>query len=134
MNFANMFGSQRKLKSDVLDSKHKIKAHGKEMWNMLHTFSVYLPETCSTEEAQHFTSFVDGVLKFGTKIDPKWETLTIDYIKEHPYNFAARENAMLWICDFHNYVNIVAEKDLFECTKENIARRWGNYSNVMSNI
>ena len=33
---------------------------------------------------------------------------------------------MLWICNFHNKVNMELEKDLFECTKENIAKRWGN--------
>ena len=39
---------------------------------------------------------------------------------------------MIWICNFQNQVNMNLEKDLFECTKENIGKRWGNYANILN--
>ena len=133
MNFSSRFVSQ-KSKSDILDSKHKISTHGKEMWNVLHITSVFLPEKPNTEEIDHFTNFVNGILIFGTKFDSNWNDLTLKYIKDNPFNFSTRENSMLWVCNFHNFVNEKTEKDLFECTKEKIAKRWGNYSVVMNSV
>lgn len=127
-----MFKSKNS-KSDILDGKQKIKSHGKEMWNVLHTFSVYLPEKCTNEEANEFSDFVKGVLHFGTKFNHTWHENTKKYIHENPLNFITRKNSMLWICNFHNHVNRQLEKDLFECTEENIAKRWGNLNKIVQN-
>jgi len=131
MNFTSRFNTQ-KSKADILDEKQKVRIHGKEMWNVLHTFSVFFPENPSEEDINTYTSFVNGVLLFGTKFDSNWSNLTKNYIQENPYKFNSREDSMIWMCNFHNYVNVQLEKDLFECTKENIAKRWGNIGSIIS--
>ena len=129
MNYAfNLSAS--KNKSDILDSKYKSRLHGKDLWTVLHTSSVFLPEKPNDTEILDWTNFVKGILHFGTKFDPSWHHLTIDYIKKNPFEFMDRESSMMWICNFHNFVNIKTEKDLFECKKENIAMRWGNYAEI----
>jgi len=133
MNFSSRF-LQQKSKSEILDSKHRTRTHGKEMWNVLHITSVFLPEKPNKEEVDHFTNFVKGILHFGTKFESTWHEYTIKYIKDNPFNFVDRESSMLWICNFHNDVNQKLGKDLFECTKENISQRWGNYQNVANII
>ena len=125
MNFISRFNNQ-KSKSEILDSKQKIKSHGKEMWTLLHTSSVFLPETLSQEQTLSYNSFVKGILHFGTKFNSEWTKETLEYIEKHPFEFNTRENSMIWICNFHNYINMKTEKDLFECTKENLYYRWGS--------
>lgn len=131
MNFKN-FGT--KSKSDLLDEKSRHRLHGKDIWTVLHTSSVYLPEKPTQEELSEFASFVNGVLVYGTKFNNNWSSLYNEYIKASPFNFTDRENSMISLCNLHNYVNIKLEKDLFECTKENLAKRWGNYANISGNI
>jgi hypothetical protein len=132
MNYANMFASSNnnKTKADSIDQKHKLRTHGKDMWNTLHTFSAYLPEKLSNSEIEDMTGFVNGVLYYGTKFNLEWHDETQKYIEKNPYNFTTRDNSMLWICNFHNHVNRKLEKDLFECTKENLGKRWGNYIKI----
>jgi FAD-linked sulfhydryl oxidase len=125
MNISSRF-TQQKHKSEILDSKHKVKSHGKEMWTVLHTTSAFLPEKLNKDQEESFSSFVKGVLLFGTKFNKEWNETSLEYIKNHPFNFCDRENSMLWVCNFHNYINMKTEKDLFECTKENLSKRWGS--------
>jgi FAD-linked sulfhydryl oxidase len=134
MNFVNAISSQSKSKADLMDSKHKIRSHGKEMWNTLHTFSVYLPNKLSEEETKEFSDFVKGILFFGTKFNSAWHDGTMKYIRDNPFKFDTRENSMIWICNFHNNINIKLEKDLFQCTKDKIAKRWGNYNKIVEFI
>ena len=133
MNFSSRFlAPTQKSKSDILDSKHKTRTHGKEMWTVLHITSVFFPETPKKEEVNSFEIFVKGILLFGTQFDSNWHDLTKNYIRENPFDFNSRDKSMIWMCNFHNFVNEKLEKDLFECTRENIAKRWGNYGNVVN--
>lgn len=131
MNYAFNFNS--KNKGDTLDSKHKSRLHGKDLWTVLHTTSVFLPYKPNDIELEEFTNFVKGILYFGTKFDPKWHKSTSEYIQKNPFDFKDRESSMLWLCKFHNHVNVKTEKDLFECRKEKIAKRWGNYADIKEN-
>ncbi len=128
MNFTSRYA---KSKGDILDSKQKTRTHGKDMWTVLHTFSVFMPDRPSSEEVETFTSFIKGVLLYGTKLDSDWNSLTLTYIKENPFNFSSRDESMLWMCNFHNYINKKLEKDLFECTNEKLSKRWGNYGKII---
>jgi hypothetical protein len=131
MNYAYNFKS--KNKGDTLDHKHKSRLHGKDLWTVLHTSSVFLPDKPNKKELSEWTNFVKGILYFGTKFDSNWHKLTIEYIEKNPFHFDDRESSMLWLCKFHNHVNIKTEKDLFECKKEKIAKRWGNYIDIIDN-
>jgi hypothetical protein len=130
MNYG--FGYRKKSKEDILDRKHKIKTHGKDIWNVLHITSVYLPETLNDEEKEDLNSLFKGILYFGTKFNESWNKSTMDYINSNPLKLSSRDDAMFWVCKFHNHVNVKLEKDLFECTKENLAKRWGNYENIFT--
>lgn len=130
MNYAYNFTSSRN-KGDILDSKHKTRLHGKDLWTVLHTTSVFLPEKPNETELSEFVNFVKGILYFGTKFDTNWHKLTNDYINRNPFDFKDRESSMIWLCNFHNYVNIKTEKDLFECKKDKISKRWGNYADIV---
>jgi hypothetical protein len=129
MNFASRY-TQQKSKGDVLDAKQKIRIHGKEIWNVLHTFSNFVPENPTREESEAYSAFIEGVLVFGTKFDQNWHNLTLQYITANPLDVTSRDTSMMWVCNFHNFVNVKLEKDLFECTKENLAKRWGNKASI----
>ena len=124
--------SNEKLKSDIVDEKNRKLLHGKEIWNILHTFSVYLNEDPTKKEIDEYKDFISGLLYFGTKLDDKWNETFKKYNEINPIaNINNRNDAILWNCKYHNYVNIKLEKDLYECNLENISKRWGNSGNIL---
>lgn len=122
----------KKNKGDILDEKQHLRTHGKDLWTVLHTTSVFLGEKLNAEESETYKDFVFGVLYFGTKPNKTWHDLTMKYISDNPLDIKDRDNAMMWTCKLHNHVNLNNDKDLFECTIDNIAKRWGNYSAIIN--
>lgn len=131
MNFS--FFGKGKGKSDLLDNKQTLNSHGKDIWTLLHTSAIYLPDKLSEEDSKDFKNYVEGVLYFSTKFDKKWLNNTKEFVLNNPLNFQSREDASVWLCHFHNHINLLTEKDLFECKVSRIAKRWGNYSQIQQN-
>lgn len=128
----NQRRSNEKLNSDLVDEKNRKILHGKEIWNILHTYSVYLDKTASCKEIQTYKDFIYGVLYFGTKNDIIMKESFDKFNRILPFqNIKSRDEAIMWNCKFHNYVNIKLEKDIFECSLENISKRWGNYKKII---
>jgi len=124
--------TNEKLNSDIVDEKNRKKLHGKEIWNIMHTFSVYLNKNATQEEINSYKDFIYGILYFGTKNDNNWQENFKSFDKILPLqSINNRDDAILWNCKFHNYVNIKLEKDLFECSLGNISKRWGNYNKII---
>ncbi len=124
--------SNEKFNSDAVDEKNRAVLHRKEMWNILHTFSVYLDKNSTEKEIESYKDFIYGILYFGAKNDKVWQENLNKFDKILPLKgIQNRDDAILWNCKFHNYINIKLEKDLFECNIENIAKRWGNYNKIV---
>jgi hypothetical protein len=115
---------------EEIDRKFRLKSHVKDMWTVLHTSSVYLPEKLNEKEEQEYEYFVDGLLHFATKCDESLNLFTKEYIHKNKYNFQSRESAAKWLCTLHNAYNINNDKYLFECSLENLTQRYGNYSSI----
>lgn len=133
--FFNNQRSFEKLKSDVIDERNRKYIHGKEIWNILHTFSVYLSDNASEKEIEGYKDFVYGILYFGTKNDKGWKDNFERFDSLCPLkNISNRNDAIIWNCKLHNFVNLKIGKDLFECKVENIADRWGNYNKIKESL
>jgi len=129
---SNQRRTNEKLNSDTVDEKNRKLLHGKEIWNILHTYSVYLESNASNKDIQSYKDFIYGILYFGTKNDNVWIENFNRFDKILPFqNIKNRDEAMLWNCKFHNYVNIKLERDIFECNSDNISKRWGNYKKII---
>ena len=128
MNF--LPSSLNKKPKEEIDHKFRIKSHIKDIWTVLHTSSVYLPETLNEKLEQDYNHFVDGILLFATKEDKDLYNFVKDYKKKNRYNFSSRENASLWLCNLHNSFNLKNDKYLFECTTDNLTQRYGNFTSI----
>jgi hypothetical protein len=123
--------TNEKLNSDYIDEKNRRKLHKKEIWNILHTYSVYLNEKASINDMQDYKDFIFGVLYFGTKKDNNFNKQFNDFNSISPLdNVNNRNEAIMWNCRFHNYINMKTGKDLFECKLDTISKRWGNYNKI----
>ncbi len=123
--------TNEKLNSDYIDEKNRRKLHKKEIWNILHTYSVYLNEKASINDMQEYKDFIFGVLYFGTKKDNEFNKQFNDFNSLNPLeNVNNRDEAIMWNCRFHNFINMKTGKDLFECKLDTISRRWGNYNKI----
>jgi len=126
--------SPKQTPMEVIEPKLRNKIHYGDLWVMMHTAAIFLPEKLDKTQESHIKNYIEGIVTFGN-ITPnsKLKKLYSDYkIMNNNQDFSTRENASVWLCNFHNYVNLLNDKDLFECKIENIARRWGN-SNVIVN-
>jgi hypothetical protein len=123
--------SNEKLNIEIITEKNRRKIHKKEIWNILHTYSVYLDEKSSGNDIQEYKDFIYGILYFGTKKDFEWNQQFNDFNNFNPLdNVNNRNEAILWNCRFHNYVNMKTNKDLFDCKLDTISKRWGNYNKI----
>ena len=125
--------SFEKKPKEEIDYKFRLKSHIKDIWTVLHTSSVYLSEKLSETEEKDYIYFVDGILHFATKVDKDLNNLATEYKNKNKYNFSSRENASMWLCNFHNTFNLMNDKYLFECTMDNLTQRYGNYSSINKN-
>ena len=133
MNFLQGSFGKRNPKEDI-DKKFRVESHLRDIWTVLHTTSVYLPESLNENEEKDYTQFVEGILQFATKADDELHNYAKLYRSQNKYNFKTRENAALYLCNFHNSYNLVKEKYLFECTVDNLAKRYGNASAVTEHV
>ncbi len=121
-------------KAEILDKKSTTRTHGKDIWVLLHTTTVYLPEPMTQEHQTTLHDFIKGILYFSTKFNKTWHSNTLSYLNANPIDTSTRESSMLWVCHYHNHINLLLDKDQFECNKENIAKRWGNFNSITNNI
>jgi hypothetical protein len=128
-----MFNYTLNDKSKSLDKKHALKTHIKDLWVVLHTTSVYLPPSLSGEQTNSYSDFIKGLIAFGTKFDNKFSKASDEFLFSNPIG-KDRNSIILWICHYHNHINELYEKDLFECELSTIAKRWGNYNSIINNI
>jgi hypothetical protein len=128
-----MFNYSINDKAKILDKKHTIKTHIKDFWVLVHTTTVYLPKTLTEEQSTALSDFMKSLIHFGTKFDKIFSKTSEEFLKLNPLS-SDRNNIILWTCHYHNHINELFEKDLFECNLENIAKRWGNYNSILNNI
>ncbi|VDL73231.1 unnamed protein product [Nippostrongylus brasiliensis] len=93
---------------------------GRSTWDLLHTMTVYYPETPSEEHKKAASSFMDSLSK----------TYPCDFcakdlrenLKKDPPKVATRKEFALWMCQLHNKVNKKTGKPEFDCSK--VFERW----------
>jgi hypothetical protein len=138
MNF-NFLGNNNKIKKqppiEIIEPKIRSKLHLKDLWSILHISAIFLPSKNEKEFENAMNNFADGLVEFGSFTDGAKiiKTTYIEYKKNKKLNFSNREKASLSLCHFHNHINLLTEKELFECTMDNISKRWGNFNDVTNN-
>ncbi len=45
-----------------------------------------------------------------------------DYLKENPLSFESKKDFSLWLCRFHNSINLMQNKQIFDCSL--LDERW----------
>jgi hypothetical protein len=128
-----MFNTTLNDKAKILDKKHTIKTHIKDFWVLLHTTSVYLPADLTEDQATSYSDLIKGLIGFGTKFDKKFANASNEFFANNPIG-KDKNDIILWTCNYHNHINELYDKDLFECDLAKIAKRWGNYNSIVNNI
>lgn len=111
-------------KSDLIDDRLKARNHYRNVWNVLHTTAAFFPNRPSPSEQVDFKEFVEAVVYFSVK-DPAWKDNSKEFLSRFPMEFESRDKACLWICHYHNFVNLRTGKDQLPCDMEFLNRRWG---------
>jgi mitochondrial FAD-linked sulfhydryl oxidase len=95
---------------------------GRSTWTFLHTTAAYLPETPSENEKQQFSNLITAI----SHLYPcrNCADHLQSYLDVNPLNLESKRSISQWICKFHNEVNQMLGKEVFDCTK--IDERWKN--------
>lgn len=132
MNINNiLFSTQPKKKisnqtpSEIFDHNQKQKVTITQMWNLIHTTSIYIPDSMSVTELQSYKSFLDSIFYFSKKTNQEFKKKIEKSIDECHINYSSRDDIVLSLCHLHNRVNLYSGKDQFPCIMNEIEERWG---------
>ena len=119
-----------------MEKDYNLKTNRKDIWNYLHTISVYMPEQLNEDQQTKAENLIKGVLYFGSKPEEQFHKTITNYLMLNKMNLQTRTDTMLYLCHLHNEINKQEGKELFLCTKENITRRWGGIgdNNTITNL
>ena len=77
---------------------------GSSSWVLLHCVSMTFPKTPTTKEINDYAAFFKSLKNvLPCKICRKSYTV---WLKDHPPYFSSRKEAIHWVIDVHNYVNV----------------------------
>ena len=94
---------------------------GAGSWTLLHTMSVYLPESeLSTQQKSDVSQFM-SILSRIYPCSYCADDLKKD-LKEDPPKVQTGKEYAQWLCQLHNKVNLKLGKPTFDCSK--IYERW----------
>eukprot|EP00755_Sulcionema_specki_P030010 Sspe_Gene.93412::Locus_66054_Transcript_1_1_Confidence_1.000_Length_888::g.93412::m.93412/K17783/ERV1, GFER, ALR; mitochondrial FAD-linked sulfhydryl oxidase len=102
---------------------------GNAGWTILHTTAAAYPQHPSPEQQQRMWDFV----RTWSHIYPCTHCAAHMRIsmKQEPPDVESKETLSLWVCRLHNKVNSKLGKEIFDCTLENVLRRWHpTYPNI----
>ncbi|KAL4487526.1 hypothetical protein ABPG72_007046 [Tetrahymena utriculariae] len=91
-------------------------------WNFLHTMAIYYPKNPTEEEKQKIKNFFDSFATF-YPCKPCALHFQKDILKTPPA-VESNESLSIWLCERHNLVNKWLGKQQFDCSFENLEKRW----------
>ncbi len=99
--------------------------YGRRTWNLLHSMSAYFPEKPTEEDKTSAREFVELFMEVGIDY-PQWGERFLRHMREKDsIDLADRQRFSEWMCRQHNRVNNERGKPEFDCTYENLRKRWG---------
>jgi mitochondrial FAD-linked sulfhydryl oxidase len=93
---------------------------GRSSWTFLHTLAAYYPSNPTAEKQRDTRNFLELFSKLypcGHCAEHMQAEMEID-----PPNVTNREALSLWLCLFHNKVNELVGKPIFDCSR--VMERW----------
>ncbi|CAJ0568887.1 unnamed protein product, partial [Mesorhabditis spiculigera] len=93
---------------------------GRSTWTLLHTMSVYYPESAKESDKKNATTFLSNLSRL-YPCDYCAKDLQKD-LAESPPKLNTRQEFATWMCELHNKVNDKLGKPKFDCTK--VFERW----------
>lgn len=94
---------------------------GRSTWTFLHTTAAYLPEKPSETEKQQVSNLLTAI----SHLYPcrKCADHMREYIAVNPItNLDSKRSLSQWLCNYHNEVNQMLGKEVFDCSK--VEERW----------
>lgn len=94
---------------------------GRHTWTYLHSLAMYYPE----EPTEALKEDMETHLDTFSRLYPcsPCAVHMREYTKENPFELDSRLKFSLWMCNFHNDVNRLQRKPLFDCRR--LVDRWG---------
>ena len=95
---------------------------GAQTWTLLHTIAAYFPDHPTPSQE----SYAHAMFSSLSQLYPCHvcaEDFQV-YITEFPPNTASRESLMMWVCAFHNSVNVKVGKPSQSCSVDALDERW----------
>lgn len=111
-----------KVSSEGLVCPPDAKELGRSTWTFLHTTAAYLPDKPSEHEKQQVSNLITAV----SHLYPcrNCAEHLQSYIEVNPLTLDSKRSISQWLCRFHNEVNQMLGKEVFDCKK--LDERWKN--------
>ena len=111
---------------DKIDKESIRKNLGRSTWTLLHTMAARLPDEMGNDDEDNkiVREDVEQFVKLLSKLYPCGECAEHfrGHLKERPIRVGGKEDFKQWLCEIHNDVNKMLEKDLFDCKE--LDTRW----------
>lgn len=95
---------------------------GRATWSFLHTTAAYYPTNPSEMEKRAAEALITGITALYPCVHCR-EHFAAE-VQEEPFDYTSRETFSKSLCTHHNKVNEMLEKEIFDCSKENLEKRW----------
>lgn len=127
MNFFKSSMDKRK-KEETVEQKRATECPldrqelGNATWGLLHSIGIYYPDKPTPEYQAKAKAFVEALAVMYPCVH-----CSEDFQKEiakFPPRVESRTTFSMWLCEQHNIVNRKLHKPVFECTMENLSKRW----------
>lgn len=94
---------------------------GRATWTFLHTTAAYLPTgLLHAEQREKFRGLLSAVAAFYPCRNCAEHMAT--YLETNPPDLATRSTISIWLCKFHNEINEILGKPVFDCAR--LDERW----------
>jgi FAD-linked sulfhydryl oxidase len=112
--------TQNRVSSNGLVCPPDANELGRGTWTFLHSVAAYLPKALSESEKENMINLLRAV----SALYPckKCADHMSAYIEVNPISFDSKDSISLWLCRFHNEVNEMLGKSVFDCSK--VYERW----------
>ena len=99
--------------------------YGRRVWNLLHSTTAYYPEKATAEEQENAKVFIEEFMRIGIDYE-EWGNKFLQKMREeNPLKAGGRQEFSEWMCRQHNYINKERGIEEFDCSYENLRKRWG---------
>ncbi|CAI2381196.1 unnamed protein product [Moneuplotes crassus] len=108
-------------------NKDGVKYSISSFWHIFHSGCAYYPDEPTDQDKENHKEFLETFTEtakqsvdfeeFGTRFGKLME--------EHPPILDSRKAYSIWMCEHHNRIREEDGKELFDCSYDNLGKRWG---------